>query len=573
MRGCPVAIDFGLGLQALQAFGNDALRRQQMALSNREAQLRDYGFKRQQQQDTARDGLAGRVRSGDYQGARRDAALAGDFDFATAIGGLHTDQLQEVQRGLDAIGTLHTQLKALPAEQRAAAAMPVLRQLGVSDDVLANADWSDAWLDGIYASSASGKAQLTARIKAAEEAAKPYTLNRGDERYVGGELVAKNNEPPPADWIWDSDGGNWLQKPGTGGMGQGGASTGRSRAGGGFDAFYTGFLAPTEGGYADRDGASGAPVNFGVNQKFNPDIDVRSLTQDRAREILRQRYWEASGADKLPAGLAEVHGDTAVNMGVGAAKRLLAASGGDPERYLQLRERRYRSLGGPSLRSWLNRNNSLREYVGLQDGGAPQTGQPGIINVRPPKRKDAPSGYEWSGNRLTPISGGPADPAVKRADKSARPPTEAENKGAGYLAAAVAAQNTLNSVSGYNPSEYAFALDALANGNPLRRDLSQVDRRVLNAQMSFAGAALRLESGAVVTDAEIARKARQLFPLPGDGPEVQADKRAQREAALRSFRLAAGVNADAVPRVRPNPRDRNQPGGGLRIIGIQRGGR
>ena len=136
-----------------------------------------------------------------------------------------------------------------------------------------------------------------------------------------------------------------------------------------FEAAHN-FVAGVEGGYAARDGKSGAPVNYGVNQGANPDIDVKSLTPDTAKQILHDRYWVTSGADQIadPA-LATVVYDTAVNMGPGMAKAMLKASGGDVEKFLDAREKRYRAIGGPDLQGWLNRNAKLREAVGGMAGG------------------------------------------------------------------------------------------------------------------------------------------------------------------------------------------------------------
>jgi len=38
-----------------------------------------------------------------------------------------------------------------------------------------------------------------------------------------------------------------------------------------------------------------------------------------------------------------------------------------------------------------------------------------------------------------------------------------------------------------------------------------------------------------------------LFPMPGDGPDVQRDKRRQREAAIKGMRVAAGPGSDNFP--------------------------
>lgn len=139
--------------------------------------------------------------------------------------------------------------------------------------------------------------------------------------------------------------------------------------GGGYDAFYKDFLAPHEGGYKAADG-NGQPVNFGVNQGANPDLDVKNLTPDEAKKVLHDRYWTASGADALPPQLAAVVGDTAVNMGVGRAKDLLSKSGGDANKYLDMRAQAYKDIAAANpekaanLPDWLKRNEDLRGYIG-----------------------------------------------------------------------------------------------------------------------------------------------------------------------------------------------------------------
>ena len=140
-----------------------------------------------------------------------------------------------------------------------------------------------------------------------------------------------------------------------------------------FDAFYSSFIAAHEGGFTPNDG-NGSPANYGINQGANPDVDVMALSQPDAENILYQRYWLASGADRLPAALAMVHGDTAINMGVRAANELLAQSGGDPLAYLDLRSDRYRAIAAANpakadyLPLWLERVEDLRGLVA--DGAA-----------------------------------------------------------------------------------------------------------------------------------------------------------------------------------------------------------
>lgn len=198
----------------------------------------------------------------------------------------------------------------------------------------------------------TGPDKFSSTLEAVRGGTEDYSLGPGMKRFSGltNELVAE--APFAPDRFTLSQGQTRYESGAT------------VAASGKFDDYYDGFLKDIEGGYAARDGRSGAPVNFGVNQAANPDVDVKNLTQDQAKNILRNRYWVASGADNLPPGLAEVHADTAVNMGVGAAKKMLAESGGDVGRYLDVREARYRAIGGSDLPGWLNRMEKLRGFVG-----------------------------------------------------------------------------------------------------------------------------------------------------------------------------------------------------------------
>jgi hypothetical protein len=132
--------------------------------------------------------------------------------------------------------------------------------------------------------------------------------------------------------------------------------------------FFKKHIRPAEGGYNPSD-RNGKPVNFGINQGANPDIDVKNLTEDQAADIFEKRYFKPSGADKLPAGLAAIHSETAFIFGVERAKKMLAQSGGDPEKYLELRQKRFNEMakqdGGKYIKSWTRRNEQLRQnYAG-----------------------------------------------------------------------------------------------------------------------------------------------------------------------------------------------------------------
>lgn len=124
-----------------------------------------------------------------------------------------------------------------------------------------------------------------------------------------------------------------------------------------------------EGGFVTNDSGKGA-TNFGVNKESNPDVDVEHLTPDSAKQVLKSRYFDAIGADKMSPSMAMVSGDTAVNMGVGKAKDLISQADGDPNTLIQLRRQEYNRLAtqnpekyGQYLDGWNKRLDDLQKAV------------------------------------------------------------------------------------------------------------------------------------------------------------------------------------------------------------------
>lgn len=60
------------------------------------------------------------------------------------------------------------------------------------------------------------------------------------------------------------------------------------------------------------------------------------------------------------------------------------------------------------------------------------------------------------------------------------------------------------------------------------------------AQRNFINAQLRRESGAAISESEFANARKQYIPQPGDGPDVLAQKKANRDMAVRNMQLSAG---------------------------------
>lgn len=192
-------------------------------------------------------------------------------------------------------------------------------------------------------------------------------------------------------------------QPGSQGMApQGGMPPqGQPRAIGGFENSVAN-LWPREGGYTSKDGSSGAPANFGINQKFNPDIDVSKLTQDQAKQLYKTRYWDAIGADKLSPAAQEVAFDAAVNQGPEFAKQIVQASGGDPQKMIQMRAARYQETAQRSpedaknYQGWMNRLNGIQQNISQQgQAQAPSYGSyKNNPNLSPKENRQAAAKFE-----------------------------------------------------------------------------------------------------------------------------------------------------------------------------------
>lgn len=162
------------------------------------------------------------------------------------------------------------------------------------------------------------------------------------------------------------------------------------------------FVLRWEGGFVDHPADPGGRTNKGVTQKVYDrwrarqglaPRDVKFIDEAEVHAIYETDYWLPPRCDLLSRPLDLVQFDTAVNMGVGRAVRLLqqcvgcepdgdfgpqtegavaACDAGDAVRaYCDRREAYYRNLADKRpelkvfLKGWLNRLNALRAEIGL----------------------------------------------------------------------------------------------------------------------------------------------------------------------------------------------------------------
>ena len=140
-----------------------------------------------------------------------------------------------------------------------------------------------------------------------------------------------------------------------------------------------------EGGYVSRSDDPGGETKFGICKRSYPDLDIKNLTREQAKEIYRRDWWDKYGYERInDDSLAIKVFDLSVNMGAKQAHKLLQRAINDmsgrlladdgilgprtiaavnaivPElvldAFLKRAEGYYRSLNKPQfLAGWLNR--------------------------------------------------------------------------------------------------------------------------------------------------------------------------------------------------------------------------
>jgi len=78
-----------------------------------------------------------------------------------------------------------------------------------------------------------------------------------------------------------------------------------------------------EGGYVNDPADPGGETKYGISKRAHPDIDIKALTLDQAKDIYRRDYWQAASCDSMPERIGHLVFDCAVHHGVKTAIKLL----------------------------------------------------------------------------------------------------------------------------------------------------------------------------------------------------------------------------------------------------------
>ena len=78
-----------------------------------------------------------------------------------------------------------------------------------------------------------------------------------------------------------------------------------------------------EGGYVNDPKDPGGETNFGIAKRSHPDVDIKNLTKDGAKEIYKEVYWDGNKVESLSEELRHIYFDMWVNQGRGRAVKIL----------------------------------------------------------------------------------------------------------------------------------------------------------------------------------------------------------------------------------------------------------
>lgn len=102
-----------------------------------------------------------------------------------------------------------------------------------------------------------------------------------------------------------------------------------------------------EGGYVNDSHDPGGETKYGIAKMYHPNVDIKNLTLDQAKEIYLKEYWIPAGCDNQPFPMDICLFDSAVNPQRGGNKGLLSQNPESWQEYMLLRMVRYMKNSKP----------------------------------------------------------------------------------------------------------------------------------------------------------------------------------------------------------------------------------
>ena len=111
-----------------------------------------------------------------------------------------------------------------------------------------------------------------------------------------------------------------------------------------------------EGGYVNDPKDPGGETNFGIAKRSHPDVDIKNLTEDKAKLIYKEHYWDKNKVEDLPEELRHIYFDMCVNQGKSRAVKILQRAANAKGAALKVDG----GLGPKTLRAVLKSNVELK---------------------------------------------------------------------------------------------------------------------------------------------------------------------------------------------------------------------
>lgn len=130
------------------------------------------------------------------------------------------------------------------------------------------------------------------------------------------------------------------------------------------------FVLKWEGGYVCDNTDPGGETNFGISKKAYPNLDIRNLSKQDAKDIYYRDYWRNIGCDGMEYPLDIISFDTGVNCGVTRVHRWIDSTNSNSCALLAKRLEHYTYLikVNPKLIrflcGWVNRVVDLVKEIG-----------------------------------------------------------------------------------------------------------------------------------------------------------------------------------------------------------------
>lgn len=122
--------------------------------------------------------------------------------------------------------------------------------------------------------------------------------------------------------------------------------------------------------WEDEDGDPGGITKYGIDHRAHPNVDIKNLTEEQARQIYWVYYWQKYKCESYADKLGECVMNCCVNAGSGRANLILQKAK-TADQFIKEQNNFYERLADAKpkfrkfLKGWENRTTDLRKFLNL----------------------------------------------------------------------------------------------------------------------------------------------------------------------------------------------------------------